>query len=215
MPSLALAMTTAASSCLTSAAWVSTSWRAIESCCNNVRKRCSVTRAASIWASPCIRWPTACCSASSNWRGSMVASSSPLRTVWPSLNNTCCSTPETCGRTRTVACGTTVPSASSTTGMSMRSAVATPTVVAGPPRPPPGPPAPPPPPPAPPPPERAPPGRPPAAPPADGLVAAGSGAGGCVSSQASQPTPATRSNATSVPMIDARRLMRGRGGGSP
>jgi hypothetical protein len=93
-----------------------------------------VTRALSSWASSRWRWPLACIRAISNWRGSMVASSSPALTIWPSLKSTFSITPETCGRTRTVACGVTVPRASRTMGMLARSAVATPTVVAGAPR---------------------------------------------------------------------------------
>src|SRR4051812_25252882 len=72
----------------------------------------------------------------------MVASNWPRLTIWPSLNSTWVITPFTCGRTRTVAWGTTVPSASRLTGMSAASAVATPTVTALRP-PPPGPPPPP------------------------------------------------------------------------
>ena len=66
------------SSCLTSAAWVSTSWRAIESCCSSVgsaaasraRSRAAPRRAGAA--------PMACCSAISNGRGSMRASSCPF-----------------------------------------------------------------------------------------------------------------------------------------
>jgi len=64
----------------------------------------------------------------------MMASSCPRRTIWPSLNSTCCSTPDTCARTVAVAIGVTVPSASICTGKLSRLAAATPTVAGGRPR---------------------------------------------------------------------------------
>jgi hypothetical protein len=77
-----------------------------------------------------MRAPIACCRAISNGRGSMVASSWPFFTICPSVKAIEVSTPETWGRTVTVIDGTTVPSASSTTGRSARVAVAMPTVLA-------------------------------------------------------------------------------------
>ena len=176
MPSLALSITTVPSSCLTSAAWVSTSWRAIESCPSSVLKRAKVTRALASCASSRWRWPLACISASSNGRASMVASRSPARTIWPSLNNTFSITPETCGLTFTVDCGVTVPSASKMTGRLLLSAVATPTVEATGPR------------------------RPPAAP------GAPFAASGCVRCHASQPVPPRISSANRLPTTRLRRL---------
>src|SRR3569623_668077 len=107
----------------------------------------------------------------------MTDSNCTAFTVSPSLNDIFCSTPETCGRTVAVAEGVTVPSASSVTGMSARSAAATPTVVAGPPLPP---------------------GRMPAA----GLLAA---LFACVRCQTSHPSAASRTTAFAAPMIDERR----------
>src|SRR5690606_7625195 len=106
------------------------------------------------------------------------------------------------GRTVAVAAGTTVPSESMMIGMSTCSAVATPTVVAGaprPPRPPPGPAAPPPPGP------RAPaaPGGPPAPPPA----------GRWVRYHANAPRAIIASTAIRVPSRRLRRWAWGDGGG--
>ena len=119
----------------------------------------------------------------------MVASKSPVRTIWPSLNNTFSNTPDTCGRTLTLACGVTVPRASRMTGSRLLSAVATPTVLAGAPRLPPGPLVP--------------------------LVRA-PGSGGestRVKYQASQPVPARIAKASRLPSKRVRRLRRRPGAG--
>ncbi len=93
-----------------------------------------------------MRAPMACCRVASNGRGSMVASNCPFFTICPSVKAIEVITPETWGRTVTVIEGTTVPSASSTTGRSARVAMAMPTVLAPKrlprPAPPPGPPGP-------------------------------------------------------------------------
>src|SRR5436190_257095 len=115
----------------------------------------------------------------------MVASRSPARTIWPSLNSTFSITPETWGRTFTVAWGVTVPRASRIIGMLDCSAVATPTVVAGAER------------------------RPDA--PAGAAVLPGASGVGWVSRQASQPVAASAKIATRPPTRDARRLKRLRG----
>src|SRR5690242_8429560 len=120
----------------------------------------------------------------------MVASTSPLRTIWPSLYRTCVMTPETCGDTVATATGVTVPSASMITGMSACRAAATPTVLGGPPRAlgfaaPPGP-------------RTAAPGWPPGP--------AGPTAGGrCVRYQASATIAASTSTAIALPTLRARR----------
>ena len=143
VPTAARSVVTVPSSCRTRAAWVSTSWRAIESCASRVWSRCSSTRALASWAWSRVSAPWACSSAILSGRWSMITRGWPLRTIWPSRNRTSVITPLTCGTTVTVAAGVTVPSASSVTGTSALTAVATPTVVEGrrPPRPP-GPPAP-------------------------------------------------------------------------
>ena len=102
MPSLALSATTVPSSCLTSAAWVSTSWRAIESCCSSVRYRSSVTRAASSCASSRMRARSPAARRTRTGAGRW-AQDLPFRTICPSLYNTFVSTPETWARTVTVA----------------------------------------------------------------------------------------------------------------
>ena len=63
----------------------------------------------------------------------MIASTSPLRTVWPSRKRISMIVPATCGLTTEVAVGVTVPSASIVTGRSAAAALAVPTVVACPP----------------------------------------------------------------------------------
>ncbi|MNT05737.1 hypothetical protein D3C72_1403690 [compost metagenome] len=121
----------------------------------------------------------------------MVASTSPFLTIWPSLNSTAVSTPDTCGCTVTLASGVTVPSASSCTGMSACRATAVPTVLeAGPPPParPPGPP---------------PPGRPA---PAPGPPAPGAGdLERCTRYQAPPPRATNRSRASRLPTQRRRR----------
>ena len=93
----------------TSASWLSSCCRAIESCSNSARKR-----ARSRWAFASCAWfcrsaPVACANCTRKGRASISASNWPCFTSCPSVNSTRASRPSTRLRTVTTCSGVTVP----------------------------------------------------------------------------------------------------------